>query len=74
MQYIIKYHLGDNLAVSRIVEGENKEIALLNNSSTENITYEDTKGVIYRFNMSDVKLMTVHEYKNPTARSVKGFR
>jgi hypothetical protein len=75
MEYLIKYHFGDNLAVGRIVEGnEDKDVTLLNNCHSEIVNFEDENGVTYRFRMDDVKFTTISKYTRATATSVKGYR
>jgi hypothetical protein len=75
MEYMIRYHLGDNLAVNRLVKSEDdKEIVLLSNSSEDVIKFVDSKDVLHRFKMNDVKLVTIHEHKKASVTSVKGYR
>lgn len=67
-KYIVKYYFDKEFNISRVVETElSKDGALINATSEDNITFEDSKGVYYSFLMKDVKMVSISEYKAPKA-------
>jgi hypothetical protein len=59
--YIAKYYFEKDLVVSRLIDAETKDDAVINATNSKVVEFEDSKGIVYRFNLDDVKFTTVVE-------------
>jgi hypothetical protein len=66
-QYKVVYYFSKDFYVTQIVEAASKEAAMRNVKGEKVVRFEDSKGVLYEFDMSDVKLVTVSKFERPRA-------
>lgn len=69
-KYKVTYHFSKDLIATRIIEAESKEDAMIDAKAEKVIRFEE-KGVLYEFNIEDVKMITVSEIAK--ARAVKSL-
>ncbi|WP_027410357.1 hypothetical protein [Anoxybacteroides tepidamans] len=63
--YKVTYYFSKEFYVTQIVEAASKEAAMRDVKGEKVVRFEDSKGILYEFDMSDVKLITVSEFKQP---------
>jgi hypothetical protein len=61
VKYKVKYHFSKDLTATRIIEAESKEDAMIAAKAEKVVRFEE-RGVLYEFNIEDVKMITVSEF------------
>jgi hypothetical protein len=61
-KYKVTYYFDKDLTVTRMIEAESKEDAMIKAKANDVVMFEE-RGILYEFNKGDVKLVTVSEGK-----------
>ncbi|WP_088008950.1 hypothetical protein [Indiicoccus explosivorum] len=62
-KYKVIYHLGDGMEAVEITEAHSTKEAAADLESDDTIAFTGENGVFYKFSLTDVKMISVDEYK-----------
>ncbi|WP_394137449.1 hypothetical protein [Cytobacillus oceanisediminis] len=72
-KFIVTYYLSDNIIAKELKEFESEKEATQKFGNAGEYSCTDDKGIHYRFNLRDVKLISAKQYKGNKAEPKPSF-